>query len=435
VYTSELEGVLTVDQGAAYLDQDVERAILVGLDLAGATDWSVEESLAELGELARTAGAEVVSQVIQRRQLPDRATLIGQGKVDEVAQLVWSLDADLVIFDDELSPVQHRNLEDALQVKVLDRTELILDIFAQRARSKEGKLQVELAQLQYLLPRLAGKGHELSRLGGGIGTRGPGETKLEADRRRIRQRISALRRELEDVIAQRDLLRQERVRNRIPVVALVGYTNAGKSTLFNALVGNEEVYTADQLFATLDPTMRAIELDDARKIIISDTVGFIRKLPHHLVAAFRGTLEEVVEADLLLHVIDVSEPNFEDRMDAVNEVLQELGAVGKPTITVFNKADLLGKEEAEAIAARFPQAVSISAKYGSLEVLKRLIASTLPVRYVCHRFLVPYSSGWLVGALHEKGNVLEVEYSEQGTRLLVELDSVSAERWAQFIEE
>lgn len=424
-----------MSQEVTHQEQNVERAILVGLDRGNASDWTVEESLAELAELARTAGAEVLACVTQRRQSPDRATLIGPGKVQEVAQLILAYDANLVIFDDELSPVQHRNLEEALGVKVIDRTELILDIFAQRARSKEGKLQVELAQLQYLLPRLVGKGREMSRLGGGIGTRGPGETKLETDRRRIRQRISALRKELQEVIAHRELLRQQRVRNRVPVVALVGYTNAGKSTLFNALVGAEEVYTANQLFATLDPTMRAVELDEARTIILSDTVGFIRKLPHQLVAAFRATLEEAVEADLLLHVIDVSEPNFTEQMEAVHEVLHELGVIGKPMLKVFNKADLLEPGQAEKVAARFPQAIAVSAKYGSLERLKAMIAAALPVQYERHWFHVPYDNGWLVGALHEKGNVLAVEYTATGTRLLVELERVWAKRWAQFREE
>lgn len=417
----------------ARIQAPVERAILVGLDLGGFRRWTIEESLAELAELASTAGAEVVAEVVQHRSAPEPATLIGTGKVAEVAELVSILEADVVIFDDELTPAQQRNLEDRLSVKVIDRTQLILDIFARRARSREGKVQVELAQLQYLFPRLTGMGEALSRLGGGIGTRGPGETKLEADRRRIRQRIRDLQRELRKMAAQRDVLRKKRVRNRIPVVALVGYTNAGKSTLLNALVGSEQVYAADQLFATLDPTMRALDLSESRRVILSDTVGFIHKLPHHLVAAFRATLEEVVEADLLLHVVDVSHPNYEQQMDAVFEVLEELGVAGKPTVTVFNKCDLLEPVEAANLATRCPNAVSISAKHKTnLEQLKQTILENLPVQLVRRRFLVPYGEASVVEQMHQRGAVLEQQYTEHGIDLLVELDPIWAKRWETF---
>lgn len=417
----------------ARIQAPVERAILVGLDLGGFRRWTIEESLAELAELASTAGAEVVAEVVQHRSAPEPATLIGTGKVAEVAELVSILEADVVIFDDELTPAQQRNLEDRLSVKVIDRTQLILDIFARRARSREGKVQVELAQLQYLFPRLTGMGEALSRLGGGIGTRGPGETKLEADRRRIRQRIRDLQRELRKMAAQRDVLRKKRVRNRIPVVALVGYTNAGKSTLLNALVGSEQVYAADQLFATLDPTMRALNLSESRRVILSDTVGFIHKLPHHLVAAFRATLEEVVEADLLLHVVDVSHPNYEQQMDAVFEVLEELGVAGKPTVTVFNKCDLLEPVEAANLVARCPNAVSISAKHKTnLEQLKQTILENLPVQLVRRRFLVPYGEASVVEQMHQRGAVLEQQYTEHGIDLLVELDPIWAKRWETF---
>ncbi len=410
-----------------------EKAVLVGLDLDRPHQWPVEESLAELAELVKTAGAQVMTEVVQRRSAPEPATLIGSGKVDELKQVVVDLELDLVVFDDELSPAQQRNLESKLEVKVLDRTQLILDIFAQRARSREGKLQVELAQLQYLLPRLAGMGQALSRLGGGIGTRGPGETKLEVDRRRIRQRVSDLRQELHRVSAQRTVLRQERIRNRVPIVALVGYTNAGKSTLLNALVGSEDVYAANQLFATLDPTMRTLNLDEAKKVIVSDTVGFIHKLPHHLVAAFRATLEAVVEADVLLHVVDVSHPNYEQQMDAVFEVLEELGAAGKPTVTVFNKSDLIPEGEAANIAARQPNAVSISAlnKDGFSDLLWA-IRDNLPVQFIRRRFVVPYSQASVVDQMHQQATVLHQEYTGEGVELLLEVDPVWNNRWEAF---
>ena len=412
-----------------------ERAVLVGLELSQGQQWPVEESLAELAELVRTAGGEVVTEVIQRRGAPEPATLIGTGKVAEVKAVVEDLEADIVVFDDELSPAQLRNLEEALAVKVLDRTQLILDIFAQRARSREGKLQVELAQLQYLLPRLAGMGTVLSRLGGGIGTRGPGETKLEVDRRRIRTRIRDLRRELNKVVAQREVLRQERSRNRVPVVALVGYTNAGKSTLLNALTGSEEVYAANQLFATLDPTMRAVDLAGVRRVIISDTVGFIRKLPHTLVAAFRATLEEVVEADVILHVVDVAHPNYPQQMEAVFEVLEDLGAAGKPTITAFNKRDLLPQGQGENIAARHHQAVSISAVTGEgLEELEQLLLEAIPQQLIQGVFLVPYSEAGVVERMHQWARVIREEYTEAGIQLELEVDPVWNSRWQSFAQ-
>jgi GTP-binding protein HflX len=311
----------------------VENAILVGHTV-----------LDELRELAVSAGARVVEEMVQHRRRPDPATYIGKGKVDELKEAVLTEGADVVIFDDELSPSQARNLEEALDTKIVDRTGLILDIFARRARTKEGHLQVELAQLNYRLTRLTGYSDYLSRLGGGIGTRGPGETKLEMDRRKIRHRIATLRRQIEGVRNSRQLHRDRRRRDRLPLVSLVGYTNAGKSTLFRAL-SREEALVSSRLFSTLDTLIRRIKLGAKRPVLISDTVGFIRKLPHQLVSAFRATLEEVVEADLILHVVDVSDPDREEKRAVVLDVLDEIGAGDHPRFTVYNKVDLIGPED------------------------------------------------------------------------------------------
>lgn len=322
-------------------DDEEERAVLAGIDAPMTCAlWTTEDSLAELAELARTAGATVVGTFIQKKAKPDTALFLGRGKVEEMAMFIQNERATLVIFDDELTPSQQRNLEMALGVKILDRTALILDIFAQRARTAAGKLQVELAQMKYSLPRILGQGLVLSRLGGGIGTRGPGETKLEVDRRRIRRRIHDIEGEIERLKKERLLHRERRRAARIPVAALVGYTNAGKSTLLNALTG-ADVFAEDKLFATLDPTTRSLRLADGREILVTDTVGFIQKLPHTLVQAFHATLEEVVEADLLLHVVDVSNEAAEFQIEAVTEVLKELGAAEKPMLYVLNKLDRL----------------------------------------------------------------------------------------------
>lgn len=311
----------------------VENAILVG-----------HTDLGELRELAVSAGARVLEEIVQHRRRPDPATYIGKGKVDELKESVLTEGADVVIFDDELSPTQARNLEEALEAKVVDRTGLILDIFARRARTKEGHLQVELAQLNYRLTRLTGYSEYLSRLGGGIGTRGPGETKLEMDRRKIRHRIATLRRDIEGIRKHRQLHRERRRRDRLPMVSLVGYTNAGKSTLFRAL-SREETLVSSRLFSTLDTLIRRIQLGGRRAVLISDTVGFIRKLPHQLVSAFRATLEEVVESDLILHVVDVSDPERFDKQATVLEVLGEIGAGDHARFTVYNKVDLLGPHD------------------------------------------------------------------------------------------
>jgi GTP-binding protein HflX len=341
----------------------LERAALVGLVTGNTRRIDAEHSLEELAGLADAASAQVVLRVLQDRAKPDAATFLGSGKVELLARAADETDVDVVIFDNELSPAQLRELQKRLQRKVVDRTQLILDIFARRARTREGKLQVELAQLKYLLPRLVGAGTELSRLGGGIGTRGPGETKLEADRRRIRVRIHALQQEIDEVRKRRSQLRERRKKNEVPTVALVGYTNAGKTTLFNRLTKAEAV-ASDALFVTLDPLVRSVRLPDNRELRLSDTVGFIDRLPHALVAAFRATLEETAEADLALHVIDASSPEHERQMAAVNRVLEEVGANDVPRIDVFNKIDRLTPDERRRLADGDPSAVLISAATG-----------------------------------------------------------------------
>jgi GTP-binding protein HflX len=340
-----------------------ERAALVGLFKDSPRHVDPEHALDELAGLASAAGADVVLRVQQERAKPDPATFLGSGKVQALAAACAETRADVVIFDNELSPAQLRNLEDKLDRTVVDRTQLILDIFARRAKTREGKLQVELAQLKYLMPRLVGSAAALSRLGGGIGTRGPGETKLETDRRRIRHRISVLSKEIDVVRRRRSQLRERRHKSAVPTVALVGYTNAGKTTLFNSLTGDDAV-ASNALFVTLDPLVRRVKLPDRRELLVSDTVGFIDRLPHSLVAAFRATLEEVAEADLLLHVIDASAPDRDRHIAAVHAVLDEVGASRVPAIEVFNKCDRLQPAERERLTAIHPHALCVSALTG-----------------------------------------------------------------------
>jgi GTP-binding protein HflX len=416
-----------------------ERALLVGVEFtsrrrskaqppgANAGAAAVEESLAELAALADTAGASVVDRVIQARPGPEAATLIGSGKVKELAGLAAGLPADVVIFDHDLTPTQQRNLESALDCKILDRTQLILDIFARRARTREGQLQVELAQLNYLLPRLTGHGVEMSRLGGGIGTRGPGETQLETDRRRIFRRIRGIKEALERVRGHREVQRKQRQAVPLATVALVGYTNAGKSTLFNRLTGAEVLADA-RLFATLDPTIRALTLPAGRRVLLSDTVGFIRNLPTLLIQAFRATLEEVTEAALLLHVVDASSPHAPEHVAQVQKVLAELGSEQTPQLLVLNKADLVdgGSFDAEALHSRITgapgRAVAVSAKSGQgVDGLVEAIEGALPDEaFLRVRFRFPAGEGFGLHLLHELGRVSETRY--EGEYCLVEAD-------------
>lgn len=348
----------------------MERAITVTIDLGKREEWAPEERAAELKELALSAGAAVMEELIVRREKIEPASYIGKGKVEEIAEICAEKNINVVIFNNDLSGTQQRNLEDAIKRKVIDRTQVILDIFARRAHSNEGKAQVELAQLMYLLPRLTGKGIHLSRLGGGIGTRGPGEKKLEVDRRRIRSRIARLEGELDDLMKRRTMMRKKRERFSLPTVAIIGYTNVGKSTLLNALT-NSGVMVQDKLFSTLDPTVRQFILPDKRKILFIDTVGFIDDLPHHLVEAFKATLEEVVEADILLHIIDISHKKAKEQSDAVYKVLEDIGAKGKTIITALNKTDKIDNPVVvEKAKAYFSAAIPISAlrKEGFVEL-------------------------------------------------------------------
>lgn len=414
-----------------------ERAILAGIEpMRQKQAWSSEESLAELERLADTAGAAVVGRFIQRKEKPDPALFLGKGKVEEISMAIQNTDASLLILDDELTPSQQHNLEQFLGIKVIDRTALILDIFAQRAHSREGKLQVELAQLKYNLPRIGGQGLVLSRLGGGIGTRGPGETKLEVDRRRIYTRIHDIEAQIGQLKKQRELHRSRRKESRIPLAALVGYTNAGKSTLLNALSGST-VFAEDKLFATLDPTTRLVSLPDKQEVLLTDTVGFIQKLPHTLVTAFHATLEEVQQADLLLHVVDCSNENYELQIAAVIDVLKELQAESKPTLYVFNKADRLENEQVCARMLHEREGIFISASAGThLEELKQRIEAFFRESQLELHLCIPFAEGRLVTELHRLGTVKAAEYIEQGTLLHVLLPASEAEAFMKYkIEE
>jgi len=399
-----------------------ERAVLVVIADGGDPEPAVEE----MSRLAETAGAVPAATITQRRSRPDPARFIGKGKVDEVVRATETHAANLVLIDAELTATQQRTLEREIGVKVVDRTALVLDIFARRAQTHEGRLQVELAQMKYLLPRLAGRGVWLSRLGGGIGTRGPGETKLEVDRRRIRTRITDLQREIETIRQRRSLQRGPRESAGVPQVALVGYTNAGKSTLLNALTG-AGVFVEDRLFATLDPTVRRLMLPNRRRIVLADTVGFIQRLPTELVAAFRGTLEEVVAADLLLHVIDASHPAWRDQAKVVVEVLEEIGAGARPVVTVLNKVDRLSAEDRRALAGAQRDAVLVSASTGvGLQDLLRVIGARLPDPWMRVRLHVPYREAKLLARLRAEGRVLREDYQNDGVVLEAEVPGALA---------
>ena len=408
--------------------REKEKAVLVGVELPGEEGpaHDADESLDELARLCDTAGVQVLGRTLQRRKKPDVRTFIGAGKVEEVQEMLRERDADVVVFDDPLSPAQQRNLErtigvgpaDEPRVKVLDRSQLILDIFAQRAHSLEGKLQVELAQLDYLLPRLTRHWSHLSRQrGGGVGTRGPGETQLEVDRRRVRERVAMLRRRLTEISRTRTLHRQERAAVPFPTIALVGYTNAGKSTLMKRLTG-ADVLIDDRLFATLDPTVRRIELRGAGTVLLSDTVGFIHKLPHQLVEAFKSTLEEVRTADLLLHVVDASSPARDTHVVVVEDVLKEIGAGERPSRLVWNKVDRLDESDRRAVRLRAEKSVLISAATGEgIDDLSRAIDESLQGVRTTVEFHVPFERSDLVARLHREGSVLETEAGETDTRI------------------
>ena len=398
-----------------------ERALLAALRLPKQRRFEVEESLDELGRLAESAGAEVVGRVTQERRAPTPKLYFGKGKVDELKASSERQAANLVISDDSLSPIQERNLGGSLGLKVIDRTALILDIFAQRARTMEGKLQVELAQLSYLLPRLVGQWKHLERLGGGIGTRGPGETQLESDRRMIRHRIQKIRGDLNRVRTHRRLLRDRRKASGLPVAALVGYTNAGKTTLLNQLTGAGHV-AADQLFVTLDPTARLVSRAGHAPFILTDTVGFIRKLPHQLVAAFKATLEELEEADVLVHVVDASHPGLEEQMAAVDSLLTQLELKGRPSIVALNKVDRLDADVAlEALVDRF-DGVAISARTGEgVDRLLDRVAQTLGPRVERVTLRIPYQDGTALAHCYGRGRVLARSDEADGIRLEVEL--------------
>ncbi|MEV4760235.1 GTPase HflX [Micromonospora sp. NPDC049559] len=439
--STELTDVTEVE----YRQLRLERVVLVGVWTEG-TVTDAENSLTELAALAETAGSQVLEGLIQRRSRPDPATYIGRGKVDDLGSIVLASGADTVICDGELSPSQLRNLEQRTKVKVVDRTALILDIFAQHAKSKEGKAQVELAQLEYLLPRLRGWGESLSRqtggsarvggAGGGVGLRGPGETKLETDRRRIRTRIARLRREIKGMRTVRQTKRSRRSRNAIPAVAIAGYTNAGKSSLLNRLTG-AGVLVEDALFATLDPTTRRTQTSDGRVYTLSDTVGFVRHLPHQIVEAFRSTLEEVADADLVVHVVDGSHADPEEQVRAVREVLAEVGADRLPELLVINKTDAADEETLLRLKRTWPDAVFVSARAGrGIDDLSARIEQRLPRPAVEVRAVLPYDRGDLVARVHRRGEVLSTSHTGEGTVLHVRVDEALAAELAPYrIEE
>ncbi len=395
-------------------EQEIERVLLVAVagNRADNTVTDVQESLAELAELVKTAGAEAVGTIVQNREAVHNGTYIGKGKIDEVAELLRETGATGIVTDDELSPAQMKNLEDALGVNVMDRTMVILDIFAQHASTREGKIQVELAQLKYRSSRLVGMGRAMSRLGGGIGTRGPGEKKLEVDRRLIRDRISQLNRELEEVKKNREVLRKQRERTAIPVVAIVGYTNAGKSTLLNRLT-DAGVLSQDKLFATLDPTTRSYKMENGQEILFTDTVGFIRKLPHHLIEAFRSTLEEAKYSDIILHVVDVSNPNADIQMHIVYETLRNLKVEERPIVTAMNKQDLAGGISIKDLRA--DKVVKVSAKTGEgISELVDAIRAILQERKVLVDRVFSYAEAGKIALIRRYGELLSEEYVAEG---------------------
>jgi GTP-binding protein HflX len=424
---TELADVTEVE----YRQLRLERVVLIGIWTHGSVA-EAERSLAELAALAETAGSQVLEGLVQRRERPDPATYVGSGKAAELREIVAVTGADTVVCDGELSPGQLRQLEKIVKVKVIDRTALILDIFAQHATSREGKAQVELAQLSYLLPRLRGWGESLSRTGGGIGTRGPGETKIETDRRRIRTRISRLRRELEGISRVRATKRADRMRHEVPSVAIAGYTNAGKSSVLNRLTG-AGVLVEDALFATLDPTTRRTQTRDGRWFTLTDTVGFVRHLPHEVVEAFRSTLEEVTRADVVLHVVDGSDDEPEEQLRAVREVLGEIGAGRLPELVVVNKTDAADPLVLDRLRRLLPQAVHVSARTGAgLAELRDALAAVLPRPAIEVDVLIPYVDGRLTSRVHDEGELLAEEHTGEGTRLRARVSAGLAHELAAY---
>lgn len=406
-------------------EEESERAVLVGLESTSKDKINGmsygERSLAELEELAVTAGAVVLKKILQTRPKKDPAFYVGKGKLEEIGLICQALHANLLIFDDELSTAQISNIESVAGIKVIDRTGLILDIFAQRAKSKEGKYQVELAQLKYRISRLSGLGRQLSRLGGGIGTRGPGEKKLETDRRHIRRRIMYLTSQLEQIESRRNSLRNARSDSDVPVIALVGYTNAGKSTLMNTLC-DANVFAEDKIFATLDPATRKLQLEDGKYALLIDTVGFIRKLPHHLIEAFKSTLEEAVYADLLIHVVDVSSEEAEEQVKVVDSILEDLGVLNKPIILAFNKIDLVSSYRRPGIINKNGKCFEISAAKGDgIEELKKGVLEALPQDEAEVKLFVPYAEGRVISYLHQNGKILNEEHKEEGTEITAKI--------------
>lgn len=412
----------------------VQRAFLVGVLLPGMSEEAEERSLDELSLLTDTAGSDPVDSEVVKRDQIDPATYIGKGKAEELAALTTALDIDVVIFDHQLSPAQQRNLHRVFGCDVVDREALILDIFAQHATTKVGALQVELALLRYHLPRLRGKGRSMSQQGAGVGiaNRGPGETKLETDRRRILQRITRLERELKESAGHQETQRKQRRRNQVPQVSIVGYTNAGKSTLLNTLT-DAETLVEDRLFATLDPTVRKLDLPGKRSVLLADTVGFVRRLPHGLVESFRSTLAEASQADLLLHLVDGTDPDLPGQIAAVREVLTEIGASEVPELLVINKTDVLSPGQSRRIANLYPDAVTISAISGDgLDRLLEAIAEDLSRNLVVLSLSIPYHRGDLVAAAHRLGEVIEEKHDEDGTILDVRVPASAAARFAAF---
>jgi len=412
-----------------------EKAILVGVELHGESNWPLKESLSELAALTSTAGAVVVEKVTQSRDKPDSRFYIGTGKMEELKALVASRGADLVVFDCELGPSQIRNLEAELDVKVVDRTSLILDIFAQHAHSREGKLQVELAQTNYTLTHLIGKGELMSRLGGGIGTRGPGETKLETDRRVIKSRISKLRKDIEKIREERGVKRASRKSALLPVAAIVGYTNAGKSTLLNSLT-NAGVLVEDKLFATLDPTVRRLKLPNGLDVLITDTVGFIHKLPHQLVESFHATLEEVAEADMLFHVVDATSSFIEQKIQAVYRVLEEIKAIAKPMITIFNKVDLSDRVKLSSeIKQNLKPYVEVSAlKRQGIDQLISTIERELEKIMTVMDFEIPINEMDMVHLLHERGRVESEKFDGESVIIKARVNEITANRLKKYLK-